>query len=502
MKVRLDWEVVNEGESIDAEARRDRLTRLRVVPRWAWYTALAVLATCLLSGGLSVRQRYHEAQRRVSFQIQSVIDLEARAFVRGDSELFLAQQDKMVRRWYVRQKRRVRGDCWRIPPGQAAQWDPCAPVLPARVTHVGLRGDIAWVEVTEGKPPVRRVRFYRQTERGWVHTAPQESFWGKEVTLHADRFVARYHERDEPHVQAYLQRIQEITDQVCGALECSPTRTLEVDFAIDTPAYDAPYLLSEKEQRNSDRLLLASPWLSGIPADGGAPAAQLDRLTHWATSEIAAWVIRSSSGQDLNRLQEALLDEYASWYSSQDASQAPILSRIIERHGVEVVPEILRSVREERTLTALMARWLSLTVSDGQSEYFEVLLNIEREALHVGRRETFMLLQHQAYPWWMSDQNLLFERWQKEGQALDPPVIRVRRVERIDRRARVALQDPSRSLEGYPPVAKSVVYLEYVQGDWKHASPFSAAMFWGFLPERRPAGTVTPARTPTPAPGS
>jgi hypothetical protein len=286
---------------------------------------------------------------------------------------------------------------------------------------------------------------------------------------------------------------------VCGALECPPASTLEVDFAIDTPAYDAPYLLPEEQPPDSDMLLFSSPWQSGISIDGEAPAAQLDGVTHWATTAIAAWAIRSSSGQDLNHLQEALLVEYASWHVSQDPSQAPILGRIIERHGVEALPEVLRSVRETRTLTALMARWLSLDVGDGQSKYFEALLNIEREALLVGRRETFMLLQHQAYPWWMSDQRLLFERWQPRGQALDSPAIRVRRVERIGSRARVALEDPSRSLEGYPPVAKSVVYLEYVDGDWKHASPFSAAMFWGFLAERRPAGTVTPTRTPTPA---
>ncbi len=113
-----------------------------------------------------------------------------------------------------------------------------------------------------------------------------------------------------------------------------------------------------------------------------------------------------------------------------------------------------------------------------------------------------MLLQHPAYPWWIDDQNRLFERWRQRNQAPDLPVIRVRRVERIDRRARVALQDPSRSLEGYPPAVKSVVYLEHVDGDWKHASPFSAAMFWAFLQERRPAGTVTPPLTPTPRPNS
>ena len=69
MRVRLDWEVVNEGETIAPEARRGRLSRLRRVPRWAWYTTSALLVTCLLAGGVSVHRRYREAQRRVSFQI-------------------------------------------------------------------------------------------------------------------------------------------------------------------------------------------------------------------------------------------------------------------------------------------------------------------------------------------------------------------------------------------------------------------------------------------------
>jgi len=505
MKIRFDWQVVNDDnqwETIAQDGRRAWLARLGKVPRWAWYAVLIFFVTGSLVGFVSVRQRYREAQRRVSFQIQSVIDLEARAFARGDRDLFLAQQDRTARHWYVEQGRRARRDCWLTLPDQEAQRDPCAPVLPAKLARVDLRGDIAWVEVIEDRPPVRRVRFYRQTPLGWVHTAPQESFWGKEVMFQADRFVAKYHERDEPHVQAYLERIQEIADQVCGALECLPYSALEVDFAIDTPVFDTPYLLSEQEQHGNDTLLLSSPWLSGIPVGGGSPALQLDRFTHWVTYAIAARAVRSSTGQDLNRLEEALLHEYAAWTSSQDPGQAPILGRIIERYGAEVLPEVLRSAREARTLAALMARWLSLGVSNGQSEYFQTLLNIEREALLIGRRETFMLLQHQVYPWWLSDQDLLFERWQQEGQRLDLPAIRVRGVERIDMRARVALQDPSRALEGYPPAAKSVVYLEYVDGDWKHASPFAAAIFWAFLPERRPAGTVTPARTPTPAPGS
>jgi hypothetical protein len=505
MSVQFEWQAGSDEGQWETIARTGRgpwRRWLGRVPWWAWATVALVVAGLSTLGYATVRRRYEELQRQVEFQIQSAIDLEARAFARRDADLFLDQQDRGAVEWYGQQVRRIQEGCSVPLDGEGAARNPCTPVLPAVVENVDLRGDVAWVEVIEKQSSVRKVRFYRQTDLGWRHTAPRESFWGKEITLPSDPFVARYHERDEPHVRPYLERIQEITEHVCGALECLPHSTLEVDFTIDTPAFDAPYLLSEQPQRGNDKLLLSSPWLSGISMDGGAPDAQLDRLTHWATYAIAARAIRSSTGQDLNRLQEAVLHEYAAWYSSQDASQAPILGRIIERHGIEALPEVLRSARELRTLTALMARWLSLAASDRQLEYFQTVLNIEREALLVGRRETFMLLQHQVYPWWISDQGRLYERWRQSGQALDSPVIRVRRVERIDRRARVALQDPSRSLEGYPTAAKSVVYFEYVDGDWQHASPFFAAIFWAFLPERRPAGTVTPALTPTPRPNS
>ena len=47
--------------------------------------------------------------------------------------------------------------------------------------------------------------------------------------------MATYHERDEPHVRPYLEHVQEITEQVCGALECPPDSTLEVDLPSTHP---------------------------------------------------------------------------------------------------------------------------------------------------------------------------------------------------------------------------------------------------------------------------
>jgi hypothetical protein len=100
----------------------------------------------------------------------------------------------------------------------------------------------------------------------------------------------------------------------------------------------------------------------------------------------------------------------------------------------------------------------------------------------------------------VGDQSRLYDLGRESDEARRLPVVRVERVERIGRRARAVLRDPSGTLEGYPPAVKSVVYFEYVDGDWTHSSPFASAIFWAFLDERRPAGTVTPPliRTPTP----
>ena len=124
----LDWQVANEegewepveglgntmGGRTPAGGReaegRGRIVAKPRLPRWAWGALLMVLAMLAMGATLRLHRRYQEALRRVAFQIQSVIDLEARALEQGDADLYLAQQDEAATAWYAQQKMRVGAD--------------------------------------------------------------------------------------------------------------------------------------------------------------------------------------------------------------------------------------------------------------------------------------------------------------------------------------------------------------------------------------------------------
>ena len=170
MNVQLDWQAGDETGKWETIATVTAHPR-RNIPPWVWRVLVAALATFTVGGSILVHRWYQEAQRRIAFQIQSVIDLEARAVQRGDGALFMAQQDPTLPAWHAQQKSA----------GSAV-------ARPAKVQDVTLRGDIAWVEVIAGQEPVRQVRFCRQTELGWMHTAPRAAFWGDPVDIYRALF--------------------------------------------------------------------------------------------------------------------------------------------------------------------------------------------------------------------------------------------------------------------------------------------------------------------------
>ena len=77
---------------------------------------------------------------------------------------------------------------------------------------VEIRGDYALVEAWVTAPPIfpgcrlTAVRFYRETELGWLPTSPPEVFWQPQVTLHAGRFTFVAGRRDA--VPCWLSRAQ------------------------------------------------------------------------------------------------------------------------------------------------------------------------------------------------------------------------------------------------------------------------------------------------------
>jgi hypothetical protein len=98
-------------------------------------------------------------------------------------------------------------------------------------------------------------------------------------------------------------------------------------------------------------LILASPWLSGIPVEGGWDAAYLDELTYWVAYEIMLQLVRAAEDGDPTWLQRAIVGEYAALYTHGYVTQDPILEHIIEQNGADL-PEALRSAISTRVWPA------------------------------------------------------------------------------------------------------------------------------------------------------
>ena len=513
MSVQFEWQAGSDDGQWETIARAGRgpgRRWLRRVPWWAWVIAAVVLTGIGTLAYVRVRRAYQEAQRQIEFQIQSVIDLEARAYAKGDVTLFLEQQDRESAGWFALQSRRVRGRCSASDGSEGVATNPCIPVLPATVQSVDLQGDVAWVEVVEELRPgqadeVLRVRFYRQTDLGWKHTAPRGAFWKTAIRIQYDDLFVLYHERDQGYVESLEEHIAVTAATVCGTTFCPSTNTLTVDFSVEVPVYEAPRLVIDPSLEGNDEILLSSPWLSGIPVSGDWDQDYLDEVSHAVAYVTAARAIRSTTKRDLSPLQDAVVDEYAAWYTGKDPAQLPLLGPIIKQRGNGVVPTLLRSAKEARTLETYLQRWYSRSLPQGDADpgraktYFEALLNLERQALLAGRPRTFLMLQD---PDWRGIQARYYARAQRGAFSLPRVPVRAESAQVSGDYARVDLAEALPDLQGEPPQSfNNRVYFRWVDGGWRHANVLTA-FFWTLMPAPTPTVTApaSPLHTPTPRP--
>jgi hypothetical protein len=205
--------------------------------------------------------------------------------------------------------------------------------------------------------------------------------------------------------------------------------------------------------------------------------------------------MRSATNVDLTPFQETVLAEYATWYTYQDTARAPILGRVIREHGEDALPKVFRSLKRSRaTLQSFLREWLSLSSVRQQTLYFQTLLDIEREAVLAGRKETFMFLQEDT-DYWLEQQGAFYDRAQIAPLPLTLPDIEVQSVQIARDRALVTLVEPAAMLQGPPPqVLDRFVCFRYQNGAWKHSSVLDTVTFWYI--ETHPALTPTPTRSP------
>lgn len=474
-KTSFEWQVGGESGEWETIAEIGPKKPRRRVPWWVWVALAGVILASAGIGYLVLRQRVEELNAQIAFQIQAVIELEAKAWNRNDVSTYLAQQDDTDLKWYTDQAQSIQAKI-----EAAGQFPDLLLVSPqAEVQSVNVQGDVAWVETHEENAlgMVRRMRFYRKTERGWLHTAPDPAFWGQAVEYHyGDQLILRFHKRDQPYIEPAIDALGKAFYEICDTVGCSSGFKYEINVVN--------HYNSGEGELNTTKIL--SPWVSGIPLKGEWSETLISTALHALAFNVSqAQFVSSRANADVP-LHLAISDEYAAWMGTRDLAQSPLLGRVIARYGERVLPQVFEYLKLSPTQSAFLNRWLALPIGSQSVTYFETLLNIEQEAAVARRLYTFLLLQDDQDGVWLSYQRERFNQIGLERDSVTLTPVQVRDVQVQDVTA-VA------SINSNPLFHSRAVAVFRLRDDGWKRNDFVSVSY-------QLSGTPTPTPTPTPRP--
>jgi hypothetical protein len=377
-----------------------------------------VLGVLLVAAGGTLWVRYRHFQRTLREEIQAVIDLEAKAWAEGDTELFLSLQDKEDHNWYFSWKQAAHDQNLFVTDIHQ----------PARVTKVDPWGDTVWVEVEEEIPlpdgsssSWRRAHFYRHTESGWKHTGGQDKLWGEERNRDAGPAHLVYRARDEAYIDELARWAQGWYEESCQVLDCSPGTALTITLSstYDSIGLSSRFWVEESiplppgfpsKPEHAHEIAMPSFWHTGLPS-AEAGEAEWDKVVAPLRWQMAYALAAQRAG--LQRIPEetsnqwCLLGEVTTWLAEpQRENKPPLLQRIVEKRGLAVIPDLLHQLKDF-SINDMLADWLDLRWQPGQEVTdFQSLLDLEQEALHGGFRDTFLALQDPDDSYWRMEREM------------------------------------------------------------------------------------------------
>jgi hypothetical protein len=244
--------------------------------------AVLILVGVLLVTGASFAPSEHNPAR-LQGEIEAALQREERTWQNNDAALFNQLLDHQIKREWRRD--------WFMPWG----------VEPVQRTGLGVfvisiepQRDLVLVNtlVTQAATewwraiPYREVRFYRQTENGWVRTAPALNDWGKVRTLATPHLRFEFYERDAPAILAIAAPLELAYLKLYALLEREPpAEVVRLTFAV-TP--DQAHEFSPED----DRLAFASPLLLKTPL-GLTPT---DYMLHLVVNRLIDHALQETFG--------------------------------------------------------------------------------------------------------------------------------------------------------------------------------------------------------------
>lgn len=362
-------------------------------PSWwvsRWRIVLVVSLVMLLS--LAIAAAIARYLSGPAWRIQTLLRSEARALEAGDRAAFMSLQDAADEVWWRHQRDKFNSQQWARERGESWALEP-APRPKVISVELQDEGEEAWVEVvwTEWGITRRKVEFFRLINGQWIHTGPDERYWGSPLETRTEHLRWIYRERDDGWVTELLDKGEKIYQRVCndfGLVSAEEQVTIEVAYSLDAaylPFYPegpilwmpSPLLVGMEDDNDAQMedypgaLLVNYLAVQSIGGDvakvTGARLAALDAIRHWEGMQVRSDGWKSYYASDLAEaieagellpLDEVWGDSTPQQYELARAQSVTLIDYIVERYSKKSIPALLQALGSSTSLDEALQKAL------------------------------------------------------------------------------------------------------------------------------------------------
>ncbi|MYD11415.1 MAG: hypothetical protein F4X02_15400 [Chloroflexi bacterium] len=341
-KIRFEWDIESQridrsdGEDPLAKRRRRRnIARLLLI--------LAMLVAMIALGALIVRQRLIDVENHFAQLLQDTVKAEVAALRIGDINSWLAAQATEPPGWIGQQRAAFQ---------QYSDLKAAGAIdLTGGILSVRIEGERARVLVQENihNLPYSRLWFYRRTNSGWLHSAPDYSFWGEPRQYVGAGVRVAYRAVDQQFATELGPALEDWLRRACDVFDCGDLPLLNVNVTPDSES-----AAGWRDERTL-RLDIRSPYLERARAD-----APFDGAYQQLVSQILAERIinahtnyrAAAYPHDAFYLRGAVTDWLAAYMTRKDGSNS-LLDSLAANYGAEAMARLLANLSATDSMAVL-----------------------------------------------------------------------------------------------------------------------------------------------------
>ena len=454
-RIRFQWNV--ESQQIERSGGEDPEEKRR--RRRSIFILLGLILMLLLAIALVlalVRHRIHQVERQFEQLLQDTVKAEVAALRIGDLNSFLKVQSADDAGWVNRQRAMFQHYSDLKSDG--------AIELPGSILAADVDGERARVLVQENinDLPYARLWFYRRSDDGWQHTAPDYSFWGAQTEIASANSVISYRAADRDFALQLSEALEDWLRRGCAILECGNLPTLTVTIVADVASETA--WIDERQMR----LQIRSPYIdvtrADTPFDGWlqlqVSTVLAERLVDAHTSYLAP-----TEPYDAVFLRQTAIAWLSEVFTRLD-SGATLMRSLADKYGADKVARLLAQMTAASDISILqdVINQPFESADLVWSDFVEWRLALEQSLIRDGRENQWLALYDTSV---QRARLAAYERFNAGAKEQSYRVIDLLLWSKPDGKPQLRV---TAQVSGNGGVVDEIVLFNLVGGVWKRAS--------------------------------